>query len=512
MWIIALIGQIAIACIVKTEKLTKGMHQAAASVKAFGDQASKASLAMGVAFAGGAATAAAAIYKMISAASSLGDATMASATQFGAASSIIVDEAQRQADAFGVSKRSFIEASTTFGSMLRNSAASSADAAKLGTNLSKLGMDLAAIKGLKTAEAFTAMGAALRGEYDPIERFGIFLKADAIAAKAVSMGLAASAATASDAAKKQATLAAIYEQSSKAQGFFAASALRASNLTESLWGRVENLSAALGQQLLPVASGVLAEINTALSVANSLWYDVGRNALASSLKAIGGMAETASSIGFVQRSIGFVADAWHYVDAVFRGVVANSLMGLAKITRGLVTITKYASMAGGQFSAALGGAGASTLQIYADQIERLGESWQKDFVDRLSRPLPSEGINALFDDARKRTAMLRADLLRTKSDVAFAGAGAISAAAKSASIAAPKVGEQKFAHVIEGNTAEASNAILRARYGGGGDRNRPAEATARNTGEMARQLAALPAAIGVQVGRALGAGIFGGQF
>jgi hypothetical protein len=337
----AMIGQIALAIKTDTVKLKAGLGQASGMIRDFGVQASQTGTLVKAMFATAAAGAAtAAIYKSVGAASSLSDAIQASKVLMGDSSGFIIGEAQKQADAFGTSKRAFIESATSFASMMQPALGSADAASKAGVNLVKIGQDIAAIKGLKPEEAFTGIGAALRGEFDPIERFNIFLKADAIALKAVSMGLATSAATASDAAKKQATLASIMEQSSKATGFFASSAGRASNLTDALWGRVENLFASIGEKLLPIATSVLSEINTSLTILARGWDSTGASAVNSAASSVTAMSKTADGIGFIQRGVGFVADALQVAKAGFYGFGVVALSVASKVAEGVAYIAK----------------------------------------------------------------------------------------------------------------------------------------------------------------------------
>jgi hypothetical protein len=57
------------------------------------------------------------------------------------------------------------------------------------TDFTKLASDLSSFNNSTPQEAIDALGAALRGESEPLRKFGVLLSADAIAAEALRMGL-----------------------------------------------------------------------------------------------------------------------------------------------------------------------------------------------------------------------------------------------------------------------------------------------------------------------------------
>ncbi|MGH9231584.1 MAG: hypothetical protein ACRD07_23160, partial [Acidimicrobiales bacterium] len=171
---------------------------------------------------------------------------------FGDASQVIDDYAANAADKLGLSETAFRELTTTAGAMLKNLGLSVEDAAAESIRLTEIGADLAATYGGTTREAVEALGAALRGEADPAERFGLLLNQTAVNAKAVELGLAASTSKVDANAKAQATLALITEQSADAQGQFAREADTAAGKQQRLAARFEDLKAAIGEGALPV--------------------------------------------------------------------------------------------------------------------------------------------------------------------------------------------------------------------------------------------------------------------
>ncbi len=94
------------------------------------------------------------------------------------------DAAQR----FGLSQNEFNELAAQLGAGLKNKGVK--DFAGATEDLIGMGSDLAAQFGGSTKDAVDAIGSALRGETDPIERYGVSMKAANIEAEALAMGLA----------------------------------------------------------------------------------------------------------------------------------------------------------------------------------------------------------------------------------------------------------------------------------------------------------------------------------
>ncbi|HLT68568.1 MAG TPA: hypothetical protein VKZ72_00295 [Acidimicrobiales bacterium] len=192
----------------------------------------------------------------ISAASELEQAVGGTEAVFGEWADVIDEAAQRSATSIGMSERAFREATSRIGGQLKNMGFDMADAADWSIRLTNIAADLAATYGGSTTEAVEALGAALRGEADPAERFGLLLHQNAVNAKAVEMGLAESVSSVDAWAKAQATLALITEQSADAQGQFAREADTAAGRAQILAAQWENLQAKIGQRLLPVLTSL----------------------------------------------------------------------------------------------------------------------------------------------------------------------------------------------------------------------------------------------------------------
>jgi hypothetical protein len=221
-------------------------------------------------------------------------------TIFGGSADVVINEADRMADAFGTSKNEYIEAAAGFGAVFKGVGKSQAEAAGLGNQLAKLGMDMASFDNRTNAEAFTAISSALRGEMDPIEKFRVFLTADAVAAEAMAMGLAKSKGELDANAKKMATLSLIMKQTKDHQGDLERTAGGAANQSRKFWGTIENLQTSIGMALLPAMTKLL---NLLSEVASALSKSFGRGQ-----DAVAGFAamfeEAVDTVGVVYRNFG----------------------------------------------------------------------------------------------------------------------------------------------------------------------------------------------------------------
>ena len=156
----------------------------------------------------------------------------------------------------GLSQTEYAESATRIGAMLSNMGMSQDQVAESTQELVVRAADLSAALGGTTAEAVNALGAALRGEADPAERFGLDLKITAVNAEMAATGLSKAEAVMS-LIKKQMESSGTTGQLSREYDSTAASAQR-------MAAEWKNASAALGEALLPAMT---AGANAARSVA-----------------------------------------------------------------------------------------------------------------------------------------------------------------------------------------------------------------------------------------------------
>jgi xanthosine utilization system XapX-like protein len=151
----------------------------------------------------------------------------------------------------GLAQTDYQELATLIGSQLKNAGTSMDQLAPKTNDLITLGSDLAAQFGGSTADAVSALSSLLKGERDPIEKYGISITAADVANEELAMGLD----TSTSAAKKQsdatATLSLLHKQSKDAVGANAREAETAAGKQARLTAAYEDAKATIGTALLP---------------------------------------------------------------------------------------------------------------------------------------------------------------------------------------------------------------------------------------------------------------------
>lgn len=255
---------------------TKGFVQAEDNVRGFQDKVDKAAAAEGRAgaqaeaatsklerFRGGldkASIAAAGVEaglaglakKSFDAASQLQQNSGAVQAVFGAQADAVENAAARANRAVGLSTAAYDQMAAVLGSQLKNMGVPLEQTAGKTQDLITLGADLSAVYGGPASDAVEAISSLLRGERDPIERYGVSIKQATIDAYEHAKGLTKLTGAAKTNADMQATLAILVAQTSAAHGQFAAqanTAAEAGQINAATW---DNTSAKLGQELLPL--------------------------------------------------------------------------------------------------------------------------------------------------------------------------------------------------------------------------------------------------------------------
>lgn len=174
--------------------------------------------------------------------------------------------AEGAAQSVGLASSEYGELATVIGSQLKNMGMPLDQVAGKTNDLIGLGADLAATYGGTTAEAVEALSATLRGETDPIERYGVSINQAAIAAKQAQDGTKGLEGAAGKQAKTMATLALITQQTADAQGKFSEEQDTAAGQAQRASAEYENMKSSLGMALLPVitvAAKVLGQMAAA---------------------------------------------------------------------------------------------------------------------------------------------------------------------------------------------------------------------------------------------------------
>jgi hypothetical protein len=204
----------------------------------------------------------------IKAASDFEEATSKVNVIFGRTSKSVKDFANTAARELGQSKQSVLDAAGAFGTFGKAAGLAGEDLSTFTTDFVTLSTDLASFNNTTPEEAVQAIGAALRGEAEPLRRFGVLLNDATLKAEAMELGIYKGSGALTAQQKILAAQSAIYKQTGDAQGDFARTADNLANKQRTLSALFKNFQIQLGQQLLPAATDFangLVKINDAFS-------------------------------------------------------------------------------------------------------------------------------------------------------------------------------------------------------------------------------------------------------
>ena len=239
------------------DRLSRGVKNVAGKFVEVGKAAAAASAAVG-------AAAGAISFKAIQMAGELEQSTGAVEAVFKQTADKVKAYASTASTSFGVTKNEFQELSILLGAQLKNGGVPLEQLGDKTKDLITLGADLSAQFGGSTAEAIQSISSALKGERDPIEKYGVSLKQASIDAKAAELGFSKVGGSFSNEAQQAATLALIFEQTADAQGAFNRENNTYAHQVQVLKARVHDLAAEFGTLLLPYATRFVQFLNEKL--------------------------------------------------------------------------------------------------------------------------------------------------------------------------------------------------------------------------------------------------------
>jgi len=239
----------------------KGIKKAIAEFKQLETTSQKAQFAIkkaavpAVAALGGLGTAA---FKAAQRASDLAEEQSKVGVIFGESAKEVLDFSKRAGAALGQSQRQALAAAGTFGTLGKAAGLTGSELAGFTTQFTTLASDLASFNNTTPEDAIQAIGAALRGEAEPIRRYGVLLDDATLRNKAFQLGLIKTTKDALTPANKSlAAQAVILEQTRDAQGDFARTSDGAANQQRIMAANIENATAAIGNAFLPILEKTL---------------------------------------------------------------------------------------------------------------------------------------------------------------------------------------------------------------------------------------------------------------
>lgn len=326
-------------------------------------------------------------YASLTAASDLQESMNAVKVVFGEASEVVLAFSDQAAESAGLAASEFNQMAAVTGAMLINMGLSEEEAANQAINLTQRAADMASIFNTDVSQALSAIQAGLRGEADPLEKFGVRLAASAVSAKALAMGLIditqnstqlkdaqikltkaqddlnqlvqygadqssvkfveaqikvekalekvekameGNVGEITNSAKAQASLALLFEQTNSMQGDFVNTSDDLANSSRIAKAALLNEAAALGQELLPFALQAVTCIRELIDKFKNLDPEMKKNVLV-----VGGLV---AAIGPLLIVLGTVISA---VGAIV-GVVGGPLLAIILAAAAVVALLSLA--------------------------------------------------------------------------------------------------------------------------------------------------------------------------
>lgn len=230
-----------------------GVKKATASLEGFARRTGEIAKGVALGIAGIAAGAGTFAFKAVQSAADLEESLSKVNVVFGEGADEIEAFAKTAANSFGLSKQAVLDAAGTFGTFGKAAGLTGEDLAKFSNDFTALAADLASFNNTTPEEAIVAIGAALRGEAEPIRRFGVLLDDARLRAKALELGIYDGNGSLNAQQKILAAQAEIWAQTSDAQGDFSRTSDGLANKQRILRAQFSNVIATIGTKLLPVA-------------------------------------------------------------------------------------------------------------------------------------------------------------------------------------------------------------------------------------------------------------------
>lgn len=188
----------------------------------------------------------------IRAASDLNETLSKSSVIFGDNADEVAAWGKTMAAAGGLSQKAALDAASGFAGLFQTVGLAADKSADMAKTLTTMGSDLASFFNTDVDTALAALKSGLSGQSEPLRQFNVFLSETAVSAKLAQMGIKKVGGQFTESQKATARYALIMEQTTTAQGDFVRTSDGLANSQRTLQAELENLSAEVGQELLPV--------------------------------------------------------------------------------------------------------------------------------------------------------------------------------------------------------------------------------------------------------------------
>jgi len=241
------------------ENLKKGMTEAQNKVNKTADAFKKAGTVMTMGVTAPILAAGAASFKM---ASDVAESVNKVEVAFQKNADEVQAWAKTTLSSIGLAEGTALDMAANFGDMATSMGKTTEEAAKMSIEMVNLAGDMASFKNIPIAEANTALTAVFTGETESLKRLGIVMTETNLQAFALSRGIQENIADMDQATKVQLRYEYVMEMTKNSQGDFARTQEGAANQMRMYTEGIKELSASLGEQLLPIITPIIAKLNS----------------------------------------------------------------------------------------------------------------------------------------------------------------------------------------------------------------------------------------------------------
>ena len=238
---------------------------------------------------------------------------------FGDAARTVQEFADSAARSLGQTRQQALDAAATFGTFGKSAGLVGVELADFSTKFVTLATDLASFNNTSPEEAVLALGAALRGEAEPIRRFGVLMNDAALKQVALEMGIYQGNGALSAQQKVLASSELLLRQTTDAQGDFERTSGGLANQQRILKASIDDIVTTLGELLLPVFERFVRFINDNI------------------VPAVKAFADNIGEHGIVM-SIGFAIDSMGDMGVTFVDTLEQMTIGVLEFLKQFVDI------------------------------------------------------------------------------------------------------------------------------------------------------------------------------
>jgi multidrug transporter EmrE-like cation transporter len=266
---------------------------------------------------------------------------------FGEGAEAVRNFSETAATSLGLSQQAVLDAAGTFGTFGKAAGLGGQDLAQFNNDFTTLAADLASFNNTSPEQAIEAIGAALRGESEPLRSYGVLLNDATLKAEALELGIYDGTGALTDQQKILAAQAAIYKQTGDAQGDFQRTQEGLAGQTKIMQAQFADLQAELGKALMPVVMALLPIVADLAS-----WMSENSELVLIFGGVIGGLAAAVIAINFAMKAWIATKAAYAIVSAaatkatvIFNtALFANPIMlvvvAVAALVAGLIILEK----------------------------------------------------------------------------------------------------------------------------------------------------------------------------